>query len=144
VTDGGRERRYTIGRFGDWATTAARAKARDLRREIDNGGDPLADIEALRGAPSVADLITRFISQHVERKRPSTIRAYRQILRQHIAPYFGEHAKVADVTHDDEQRIVDELKRSKLIKKTRAGRYQITPEGKKALKGETEEDQDAA
>jgi integrase len=114
VTDGGRERRITIGRFGDWATTAARAKARDLRREIDSGGDPLADIEALREAPSVADLITRFIAEHVARKRPSTIRAYRQILRQHIAPYFGNHAKVADVTHDDVQKLHDKI--------TKAGR----------------------
>jgi integrase len=114
VTDGGRERRITIGRFGDWATTDARAKAKELRREIDNGGDPLADIEALREAPSVAELITRFISQHVERKRPSTSRAYRQILRQHIAPHFGDHVKVADVTHDDVQKLHDKI--------TKAGR----------------------
>jgi hypothetical protein len=37
------------------------------------------------------------------------------------------------------KRIIEELKRAKLVKETRAGRYQITSEGKKALKGEVEE-----
>jgi predicted transcriptional regulator len=36
------------------------------------------------------------------------------------------------------KRCVDNLKRAKLIKETRAGHYQLTPEGKKALKGEPE------
>ena len=30
----------TIGQFPDWSTTAARARARELRREIDAGSDP--------------------------------------------------------------------------------------------------------
>jgi hypothetical protein len=37
------------------------------------------------------------------------------------------------------KRIVDDLKQAKLIKKTRAGRHLLTPDGKKALKGEAEE-----
>jgi hypothetical protein len=37
------------------------------------------------------------------------------------------------------KRIVDELKRLKLIKETRAGRYKITSDGTKVLCGETEE-----
>ena len=34
------------------------------------------------------------------------------------------------------KRCVDALKRAKLVKETRAGRWQVTPEGKKILKGE--------
>jgi hypothetical protein len=37
------------------------------------------------------------------------------------------------------KRLVDELEDSKLVKKTRAGRYKITDQGKKVLKGEAEE-----
>src|SRR5260370_19353376 len=37
------------------------------------------------------------------------------------------------------KRIVDELKRTKLIKETGISRYKITSEGKKALDGETED-----
>jgi hypothetical protein len=37
----GRQRRMTIGRWPEWTVTAARERARDLRRMIDEGGDPL-------------------------------------------------------------------------------------------------------
>ena len=37
-------------------------------------------------------------------------------------------------------RIVKELVRLKYIKETRTGRYKVTPEGKKTLKCETEEE----
>jgi hypothetical protein len=46
VRGNGRERRYTIGRFPNWRTSAARKRARELRCLIDMGGDPLAEIEA--------------------------------------------------------------------------------------------------
>ena len=45
VRGGRRQRQYTIGRFPNWAVTGARDEARRLRRLIDQGGDPLADIE---------------------------------------------------------------------------------------------------
>src|SRR5262249_13127625 len=56
-TRAGRERRHTIGEFPDWGTAAAREKARELKRYIDDGNDPLKDIEDEREAPTVADLI---------------------------------------------------------------------------------------
>jgi integrase len=37
----GRERRYTIGRVGDWNVPMAIDRARELRRQIDDGIDPL-------------------------------------------------------------------------------------------------------
>jgi integrase len=100
-TRGGRDRCYTIGQFPDWSTTAARAKARELRREIDAGGDPLAEVEAKRSAPTVAELIDRFEAEHLTRKRPQTARNYRRMLDNHIRPHFGTHAKVADVVYAD-------------------------------------------
>ena len=44
-TKAGRERRITIGGFPTWNTVGAREEARRLKREIDRGADPLADIE---------------------------------------------------------------------------------------------------
>jgi hypothetical protein len=44
----GRERRFTIGHYPNWSIGAARAKARELKRLVDAGGDPQADIEAKR------------------------------------------------------------------------------------------------
>lgn len=38
----GRQRRMTIGRWPEWTATAAQERAKQLRREIDEGGDPSA------------------------------------------------------------------------------------------------------
>ena len=97
-TKAGRERRITIGDCVDWQTTAARGEARRLRRLIDDGADPLASIEAEREAPTVAQLIDRFLAEHVKpRLRPNTVRNYEQMIRRHVRPHFGKHTKVADV-----------------------------------------------
>src|SRR6266700_5188476 len=52
-TRSGRERRYTIGTFPDWKTAPAREEARELKKRIDRGEDPLGDVEAERGAKTV-------------------------------------------------------------------------------------------
>jgi integrase len=96
----GRERRYTIGRFPNWTTAAARTEARRLRQLIDQGGDPLGDIEAERAAPTVADLARRFEDEHLPRLRPGSARHYYLILKNHIVPHFG-HTKVSDVKFAD-------------------------------------------
>jgi Arm DNA-binding domain len=97
----GRERRITIGRFPNWTVGAARKEARRLQQMVDQGGDPLGDIEAERRAPTVGDLCDRFEQEHLPRKRAGTVQAYRLILAKHIRPHFGTHTKVADVTFED-------------------------------------------
>jgi integrase len=101
----GRERRYTIGGYPDWTATDARKEARRLRHLIDQGGDPLADDEAKRQAPTMAELCDRFELEHVTRKRPSTQGEYRSMLRKYVRPYFGKSMKVADVTFADVDRL---------------------------------------
>jgi integrase len=109
----GRQRRYTIGAFPDWSVTGARQEARMLKRQIDQGGDPLAELEAERGAPTVNDLVRRFLEEHVSRKRPSTQADYRIAIERYIRPAIGSK-KVAEVTWAD----VDGLHR----KLTKAGK----------------------
>jgi hypothetical protein len=49
---GGRQRRMTIGRWPEWNTVAARERAKELRRDIDEGIDPLSQKESARdGVP---------------------------------------------------------------------------------------------
>jgi Arm DNA-binding domain len=54
----GRERRLTIGSWPDWSTVAARNEAAQLKREIDRGGDPMAERahqrQALHSAPATS------------------------------------------------------------------------------------------
>lgn len=107
----GRARRYTIGAFPDWSTVGARDEARRLRRLIDQGGDPLAGIEAERDAPTMADLIDRFIAEHLPRLRSSSQRNYQMLIRTRIRPFFGRHTKVADVTYADVDRMHRQIDR---------------------------------
>ncbi|MGZ5915078.1 MAG: tyrosine-type recombinase/integrase [Hyphomicrobium sp.] len=109
VTRAGRERTYTIGDIGDWRATAARADARRLRQIVDQGGDPMADIEAERAAPTVADLIARFEQEHLPYLRPSSRADYRRMIANHIRPHFGAHLKVSDVRFEDVQRLHDRI-----------------------------------
>jgi integrase len=97
----GRERRITVGRYPNWTVGAARKEARQLQQTVDQGGDPLGDIETERSAPTVADLCDRFEAEHLPRKRAGTIQAYKLILTKHIRPHFGAHTKVADVVFSD-------------------------------------------
>src|SRR3954447_24991224 len=45
---GGRQRRFTIGRWPDWSVVRAVREARELRQRIGKGEDPLASKEAVR------------------------------------------------------------------------------------------------
>jgi len=111
-TKAGRERRIRIGKYPSWQVTAARDKAKEYRRKIDDGGDPLADNEAERDAPTMHSLIERFTAEHLPRLRPSSARMYGRILNNHIGPHFGRHAKVADVTFADCDRLHQKISRA--------------------------------
>jgi integrase len=110
VRGSGLQRRFTIGQFPNWTTGAARQRARELRRLIDVGEDPLGTFKEARTAPTMAELAGRFEAEHLPRKRPGTRLAYLHILNLHIRPYF-KHTKVADVDFAD----VDSLHRKVTI-----------------------------
>jgi integrase len=112
LTKIGRERRYTIGSCSDWSSTEARAEAKRLRHFVDEGGDPLADLKAEREAPTVAELIERFETEHLPRKRPGTADDYRRMLRVWVRSHFGQHTKVADVEFDDIDRLHRKITRA--------------------------------
>lgn len=79
----GLERRLTIGGFPDWTVLAAREQAKQLKREIDGGADPVGANREAREAATMADLCDRFESEYVPRKRgppPSAATASRSPL----------------------------------------------------------------
>ena len=96
--------RFTIGAFPNWTTGGARIEARQLRRVVDQGGDPLADLEADREAPAADELIARFAHEHLPRRGASTAADYHSMISKHIAPTLG-HLKVAEVTFADIDRL---------------------------------------
>jgi integrase len=97
-------RQITIGTTSAWSTAAARNRARELRRMIDQGRDPLAEERAERDAPTVVDLARRYEAEHLPGKRSRGAHEDRAMLRDHILPAIGR-LKVADVRTADIRRM---------------------------------------
>jgi integrase len=100
----GRERRYTIGLFPRWSVSAARERAKELRTQIDQGHDPAGQKRARREAPTIGDLIDRYISDHLPRKAPTGVSGEKQMLDE-IGRHLGVHTKVTDVHGGDIQNM---------------------------------------
>ena len=100
----GRARRLTIGDLDAWTVTAARSEAADLRRQIDQGSDPLGERQNERKAETVTDLVDRFLTEHGTRLRPKTLVNYHRMIDCHVRPALGRH-KVKAVTFADVDRL---------------------------------------
>ncbi|HWN43465.1 MAG TPA: site-specific integrase [Thermoanaerobaculia bacterium] len=109
---GGRERRYTIGRFGEWTVEAARKEARQLKAAVGRGEDPLAKRRERRQktdtAPTVADLAARVLAEHYAKKSPSSRRNSEMLFRLYLLPALGSRP-VEDVTWQDLDKLHREL-----------------------------------
>lgn len=108
----GRERRYTIGNFPDWSVEAARDRAKELRREIDKGHDPAGEKRERREAPTVQDLIDRYIKDHMPTLAPATHSDQETMLAE-IGAHLGNHTKVSDVHFGDVQAMHRKISESK-------------------------------
>src|SRR5262249_13676114 len=96
----GTQRRLTIGGFGEWTAAAARTEAKDLKRQIDQGDDPLGERIANRDAPTVAELCQRFTEEHLPKRRTSTRRNYAAAINNTILPKLGS-CKVVELSFTD-------------------------------------------
>jgi integrase len=96
----GRERRYTIGPYPRWSVTAARERAKELRTQIDQGHDPAGQKRERREAPTIENLIDRYISDHLPRKAASGLADEKKMLAE-IGRLLGKHSKVADIHGGD-------------------------------------------
>jgi integrase len=100
-TNSGRERRYTIGRVGEWKVTAAREEGKRFKGQIRvNGADPVGRLQAGRAAATMADLAERYLEEHAPKKRRSTQVDDSAVFRNFVLPAFGK-VKVADITFSD-------------------------------------------
>ena len=100
----GTERRLTIGSTSTWTLAAARARAKELRREVDAGRDPLAEKITEREAPRVRDLAHRYVDEHLAKLRPATRRDVEGQLARWILPELGS-LRVADVRPADIEKL---------------------------------------
>lgn len=96
----GRQRRITIGSYPDWTVAAARARASDLKRQVDLGFDPMAERQAERTSPTVKELYERYAEEHLSQKAPRSQADERSMWRQLILPELGA-VRVVKVTLED-------------------------------------------
>jgi hypothetical protein len=65
----GRSRWFTIGEHGRVTADAARTKAQCILQTVAvDGRDPSGEREAFRAAPTVNDLLNRYIEEHLEQR----------------------------------------------------------------------------
>jgi integrase len=108
-TKTGRSGRVTIGSPPEWSLTAARKRAEELKRDVDQGGDPVREVRERREADNVNGLLDRFMAEHVSKRRPRTKADYRYALDKHVRPVLGTR-KVADISHSDIDRLHGSIK----------------------------------
>jgi integrase len=96
----GRERRFTIGAWPTWSVTAAREEAKRLKREVDAGNDPLGRRIEQRNAPTMSDLIDRYLKEHAVNLAPRSFSDRTSLLRKLVEPEWGAR-KVGEITPED-------------------------------------------
>jgi integrase len=104
----GRQRRMTFARWPDWCVTAARERAKALRREIDAGGDSLARRGAQREAPRVSDLITRYVEIHLPHLAALSAADQRSMMTKVIGPAWG-NMLVSEVSSHDVELLLNKV-----------------------------------
>jgi integrase len=83
-------RRYTIAAVGKITPERARARAKVILGAVAHGHDPASQKSAERGTPRVAELVDRFMADHVRVKRKAgTAEFYRDILDRIVKPAVG-------------------------------------------------------
>lgn len=101
----GRQRRLTLGRYGVMTADQARTAARDVLASVSKGGDPVEERRSLRAAPTVSDLLDRYLREHVDiHNAPRTAESARLSIEKHIRPRLGS-LRVASVTRQDVLRL---------------------------------------
>jgi integrase len=84
--------------------SAAREEAKRLKRFVDQGRDPMRERHEERAAPTINDLVDRYLCEHAPRKREGSRREDESLIRQWIKPELG-NKKVAAVRHADVERL---------------------------------------
>ena len=95
---GGRERRMTLAGWPEWSATAARERAKELRRLIDQGIDPLAEKEHRREALTFADITTEYLTRYAAEKKSGA--RDEEYLRRDVLPKWGR-LKAEDIKRRD-------------------------------------------
>lgn len=100
-TEAGRTRRMVIGRHGELAPDQARKLAAAKLVEVRMGRDPAAERQALRAAETVADLLDKYLAEHVEVHNAATTLVHAtRVVEKVLKPRIGKN-KLASFARAD-------------------------------------------
>jgi integrase len=97
---GTRKRRVIVGPYGRYTVDEARKAAKKLLLAASDGRDWAEEREKARRGETVADLCQRYLEVHLPKKKASSGRHDRRMLRSYVIPNLGR-LKVADVKRAD-------------------------------------------
>ncbi len=107
--EGGRTRRYTIGRHGVLTADQARRVALGLLADVERGANPSVERKSARNAKSMDQLCVRYLAEHAEvHKKASSAKEDRRLIDKRIRPAIGK-MKIDAVLRQDIVKIHSSL-----------------------------------
>jgi integrase len=105
-----RSRRLTIGRHGSITVNEARELAHEAAVAVAKGNDPVASRRRYREAPTVSELLERYLSDHViPHNAESTQKDIKVVIAKKLMPTVG-NIKVNDLTRADVAKLHNAMK----------------------------------
>jgi len=127
-TRSGDQRSYKLGAYPSESTLAeARDKAGELRKQIRDGRDPVAERNGSSGGVTMADLWKRYLDEHARpHKKPSSVSTDERNWQNHLAPVMGT-MKLDAVTRSDVVKLHTEIGRQHTHARTSKRREKRKP-----------------
>ena len=110
----GKSKQITIGKYGEWSLADARDKARELKRMVGDGVDPLEEKKKRKRKPDLktfAELANEFKSDHLTQRKQSTQKEYNRIINNELLPKLKK-LPVPEITSHDIRKILKAKKKS--------------------------------
>ncbi len=105
-----RSRRLTIGRHGSLTVSEAREIAHEAAVAVAKGNDPVGSKRSYREAPTISELLERYLSDHViPHNAVSTQKDIRVVIAKKLKPAVG-NIKVNDLTRADVAKLHNAMK----------------------------------
>ena len=101
----GRSRWFLLGVHGAITAEQARSDAKGVLQAVAQGVDPADARKSFRNAPDVADLLDRYVADHVRKRNKLSVRAeLERVVERYIRPALGS-LRAAAVTRGDVEKL---------------------------------------
>jgi integrase len=115
----GVQRQFTFGSYPAWTATQARERAKELKRQVEQGGDPMRDRHEERATPTLGELAEAY-QEHMLRRSANSQRAVEHTWRLHILPALGKGRRITTISDDDVAKMHRKVSATKPVTANRA------------------------